>query len=311
MFDGLESTATLDESALVPDFLAAALRSATPLLWALLGETVTQRAGVVNLGVEGQMLVGAATAFGVVAATGNPWLAVAAGALAGLALSTAHAILCLRYRANQFASGLAVWMIGFGLSGYLGASLVGQSIEGFAPLGNSLSWLGPLAPLSPTVPLSWFAVAVCAALLGATRLGLNLRAVGESELGARAAGLDVASLRTFAILFGGALSGIGGATLAIDYAQTWAEGMTRGRGLVAVGLVIVARWNPLLALPAALLFGAGEALSLRAQAAGATTSAHLLHALPYVVSLAVFVLSCAFVRGRSAAPAGLRAVLER
>lgn len=311
MIDELDPTSTLDPNALAPGFLAAALRSATPLLWALLGETVTQRAGIVNLGVEGQMLVGAATAFGIVAATGNPWLAVTGGAIAGLCLSTAHAVLCLRYRANQFASGLAVWMIGFGLSGYLGASLVGQSIQGFEPLGTYLPWLGPLAPLSPTVPLSWLAVLLCAALLNATRLGLNLRAVGESDLGARAAGLDPSSLKTFAILFGGALSGIGGASLAIDYAQTWAEGMTRGRGLVAVGLVIVARWNPLLAFPAALLFGAGEALSLRAQTAGATTSAHLLHALPYVASLAVFVLSCAFVRSRSAAPAGLRAVLER
>ena len=290
--------------------LPAALRSATPLLWALLGEIITQRAGIINLGVEGQMLVGAATAFGVTARTASPWLGLACGALAGLTLSTMHAVLCLRYRANQFASGLSVWMIGFGVSGYLGGPLVGQSITGFAPL--SATWLGHLplvGGLTPTVLLALGATLPCAALLYWTRLGLCFRAVGESTAAARVAGLNVPALQTAAVLFGGALSGIGGAALAIDYAQTWAEGMTRGRGLVAVGLVIVARWNPLLALPVALVFGAAEALSLRVQSAGATTSAHLLHTLPYVISLAVFVLTCV-LRRQSAAPAGLRAVLD-
>jgi simple sugar transport system permease protein len=298
---------------LLVGFLPAALRSATPLLFALLGETVTQRAGVVNLGIEGQMLVGAATAFGVVARTGDPWLALLAGAAAAAALSAAHVILCLGYRANQFASGLAVWMIGFGVSGYLGAPLVGQSIDGFRPFGeSSLGRALPfLAALSPTVLLSWACTLVCAALVYQTRFGLMLRAVGESESVARAAGLRVTGVKASAILFGGALSGVGGAALAIDYAQTWAEGMTKGRGLVAVGLVIVARWNPLLAFPAALLFGGAEALSLRVQAAGATTSAHLLHALPYVVSLLVFVVTCVVGKSSTSAPAGLRAVLER
>lgn len=288
-------------SIVLAGLLPAALRSATPLLWALLGEVITQRAGVVNLGVEGQMLVGAATAFGVAARTGDPWLGLLAGAAAGAALSASHAVLCSRYRANQFASGLSVWMIGFGVSSYLGASLVGQSITSFTP------WLGSL---TPTVVLTFPAVLLCGLLLFRTRFGLSLRAAGESPSAARSAGLSVVRLQTSAIVLGGALSGVGGAALAIDYAQTWAEGMTRGRGLVAVGLVIVARWNPLWALPAALLFGGGEALSLRVQSAGATTSAHLLHTLPYVASLLVFVLTCAFGR-QSAAPAGLRAVLDR
>jgi general nucleoside transport system permease protein len=293
-------------SGLVP----AALRSATPLLWALLGETLTQRAGIINLGVEGQMLVGAATAFGVTVRTGNPWLGLLGGALAGALLSVGHAVLCLRYRANQFASGLSVWMLGFGISGYLGAPLVGQSITGFAPLSET--WLGKvplLGGLTPTVLLALVAVVPCAAFLFGTRTGSNLRAAGESSAAAHVAGLNVPLLQGGTILLGGLLSGVGGASLAIDYAQTWAEGMTRGRGLVAVGLVIVARWNPVFALPVALLFGAIEALSLRVQSAGASTSAHLLHTLPYVVSLAVFVLTCV-TRKRKAAPAGLRAVLE-
>jgi general nucleoside transport system permease protein len=297
-------------SGLALGLLPAALRSATPLLFALLGETITQRAGIVNLGIEGQMLVGAATAFGVAARSGNPWLGLVSGALAGGALSLVHAVLCLRYRANQFASGLSVWMLGFGVSGYLGASLVGQSIAGFSPLSETFLGKLPLVgDLTPTVLLSFVAVVFAAGLLFATRFGLNLRAVGESLTAARVAGLPVDALQTAGIVLGGLLSGLGGAALAIDYADTWAEGMTRGRGLVAVGLVIVARWNPLLAFPVALLFGGAEALSLRVQTAGATTSAHLLHTLPYVVCLLVFVATCVSRRS-AAAPAGLRAVLD-
>jgi ABC-type uncharacterized transport system permease subunit len=297
-------------SGLALGLLPAALRSATPLLFALLGETITQRAGIVNLGIEGQMLVGAATAFGVTARSGNPWLGLVSGALAGGALSLVHAVLCLRYRANQFASGLSVWMLGFGVSGYLGASLVGQSIAGFSPLSETFLGKLPLVgDLTPTVLLSFVAVVFAAGLLFATRFGLNLRAVGESLTAARVAGLPVDALQTAGIVLGGSLSGLGGAALAIDYADTWAEGMTRGRGLVAVGLVIVARWNPLLAFPVALLFGGAEALSLRVQTAGATTSAHLLHTLPYVVCLVVFVATCVSRRS-AAAPAGLRAVLD-
>lgn len=291
----------------------AAFRSATPLLWALLGETLSQRSGVVNLGSEGQMLVGAASAFAVTAHTGDPWLGLAAGALAGLLLSLGHAVLCLRFRANQFASGIAIWMIGFGLSSLLGASLVGQSITGFAPFGTTA--LGQRLPLlgwlTPTIALSWLATIAAGVLVYRTRAGLALRAAGESSRGATAAGLRVWLIRSLAIAAGGVLSGIGGATLSIDYAQTWAEGMSKGRGLVAVGLVIVARYNPWLVLPTALSFGAAEALVLRLQSAGSDASAHLLHMLPYVVALGVLVLTCVGSRARAAAPAELRAVLER
>lgn len=290
-------------------WLAAALRSATPLLWAMLGETFTQRAGVVNLGTEGQMLVGAAAAYATTASTENPWLGLAAGALAGVLLSSVHALLCLRYQAHQFASGLSVWMIGFGASSYLGAAYVGQSIKGLPTFSSltGLSW-----PVFDHVGITalgaLLAVPAAAVLLYATRAGLHLRAVGESASSARIAGLSVQAYRLGAVLAGGLLSGIGGAALSIDYTQAWAEGMTHGIGLIAVGLVIVARWSPVLALPAALTFGAADALSLRAQAGGAV-SAHLLHTLPYLASLAVFVLTC--MRYRAAgAPADLRTALS-
>lgn len=289
-------------------FLAASLRSATPLLWTLLGETLTQRAGIVNLGVEGEMLVGAAAAFGVTAHTGSPWLGLAAGAAAGGALSLAHALLCLRFRANQFASGISVWMIGHGVSAYWGAPLVGQSIQGFEPFATTGAWAA-LGEVTPTVLLALAAVPLAGAWLYWTRGGLTLRAVGESTSAARLAGIAVGRVQAAAIAMGGLCAGIGGAALSIDHAQTWAEGMTKGRGLVAVGLVIVARWNPLLALPAALLFGGAEALSLRLQSAGTTTSAHLLHTLPYLVCLVVFVATCVRDRSGRGAPAGLRAVL--
>ena len=300
-------------SGVVLGLLPAACRSATPLLLALLGETLTQRSGIVNLGTEGQMLIGAATAFAVTAATGNPWLGLAAGATSGALLSLGHAALCLRFRANQFASGLAIWMVGFGTSSLLGARLVGQSITGFESLGKS--WLGEHVPaiawLTPSIWLGWLCAVAAAVFLYHTRPGLALRAVGESSRGAAAAGLHVDRVRTLAIAAGGLLSGVGGAALSIDYAQTWAEGMSQGRGLVAVGLVIVARHNPWLAVPTALVFGGAEALVLRLQSAGSEASAHLLHMLPYAVALGVLVVTCLGPGGRAAAPRELRAVLDR
>lgn len=290
----------------------ATIRAATPLLWALLGETFGQRAGIVNLGTEGQMLVGAAVGFGVTDSSGSPWLGLVAAALAGSALSSLHALLCLRFRANQFASGLSVWMIGFGLSSYLGGKLVGQSIEGFRELGTTRAGVlvPALAHLTPTSLLSFAATFGMGAFLYRTRPGLALRAVGESRSAAAAAGIRVNLVQTLAILCGGVCSGIGGAVLSIDYTQTWAEGMSQGRGLVAVGLVIVARWNPYWALPAALLFGAAEALVLRLQSAGSEASAHLLHMLPYATALFVLIVSC-LRKTHATAPAELRTVLER
>lgn len=305
----------MDENALFVGFAAATLRSTAPLLWALVGETLSQRAAVINLGTEGQMLVGAATAFGITATTGQPWLGLAGAALAGLLLSAVHAGLCLKFKANQFASGISVWMLGFGLSALFGAEYVGRSISGFAPLAaghaEELSWL-PTFMLSLTTPtvLSLVAAVICGVFLFWTRAGLVVRAVGESPTAARIAGIRVGWVQGSCVLVGGGLSGVGGGMLSVDTAQTWAEGMSQGRGLMAVGLVIVARWNPMLAILAAMLFGGAEAMALRAQSAGSGVSAHLLHALPYVACLVVFTLSC--VRGASfVAPGGLRAVLSR
>jgi simple sugar transport system permease protein len=287
-------------------FLISALRSATPLLFALIGETLTQRVGIINLGVEGQMLVGAMAGYGITALSGNPWLGLAAGAGAGMLLSGVHALLAVGARANQLASGLAVWMLGFGLSAYYGSALVGRKIDSFAGVdAGALAQLpvigSVIAGITPTVLLGLLLVPVVALWLWRTRTGLRWRAVGESTEAARAAGVRPRWIQVQGIALGGLLSGLGGAALSVDYTRTWAEGMSAGRGLVAVGLVIVARWNPWWTLPAALLFGAAEALSLRLQAADAAISAHLLHTLPYLVSLAVLTLT--YLRSRdSGAP---------
>lgn len=288
-------------NALFDGLLIASIRAATPLIFVLLGECLTQRVGRINLGVEGQMLVGAAAGYGVAATSGNPWLGLTAGAGAGLALSLVYALLTLPARANQFASGLAVWMLGFGLSAYAGSELVGQRIEGFTPLAGGLT---------PTMVLAVLLVPCIGLWLYTTRTGLQWRAVGESPAVAKAAGVRPDLTIALGIAAGGLLSGLGGAALSVDYTRTWAEGMSGGRGLVAVGLVIVARWNPWLTLPAALLFGGTEALSLRMQAAHSAIPAHLLHTLPYLVSLAVFAIACLRLRD-SGAPAALKAVLQR
>lgn len=277
---------------------AATVRSATPLLLALLGETLTQRAGIINLGVEGQMLVGAVVGFGVAATFGDPVSALAAGSVAGLLLSLVHALLCLGCRANQIGSGIAVWMLGLGISSYYGRPFIGGRVTTFAPVFGVSPMIWGAILLVPLV--GWW--------LYRTRPGLVWRAVGESVENAHALGVRPTLVQLRAILVGGLLSGLGGAVLSVDYTQTWANEITKGRGLVAVGLVIVARWNPFLVLPTALFFGLCEASVLRLQAAGLAVSSYLLACLPYAACLAVLTLAQLTARHGSDMPAGLKGV---
>ncbi|CAZ90218.1 putative glucose ABC transporter permease protein TsgC13 [Thiomonas arsenitoxydans] len=276
--------------------LSIALLMATPVLLAMLGEMLTQRTGIVNLGVEGQMLVGAAAGFAVTYASGSPWLGMLVGALAGMALSSVHALLCLGLGVNQIASGLAIFFLGNGLSAFYGAPLVGQQISGFHSLAHG--WLGHLpivgsflGQLTPTVYLALILVLLCGLFLYRTQWGLVWRATGESADALRMLGKKPVALRIAGILTGGLFTGLAGAALSVDYTRTWVEQMTAGRGLLAVGLVIVARWNPWLALPVALIYGLSEALALRLQSMGADISPYLLGTLPYLVPLVVLLLS--------------------
>jgi len=306
----------MDVGTFVIGLSLSALRSATPLLYVLLGETLSERAGVVNLGVEGQMLAGALTGFAVTVLTGQPWIGCLAGAMAGLLLSSLHALLSLGLRANMFASGVAVWMLGGGLTAYFGTGFVGQKIDGFS--GLKLKGLErfpvlneAMAQITPTVLLVLFVWPLVGFWLYRARAGLTWRTVGESAETAAGLGLNPIRIRLQAILAGGALSGLGGAALSVDYTRNWIEWMTAGRGLIAVGLVIAARWNPFLALPAALLFGGTEALTLRLQALGVNASPYLLATLPYLVCLAVLIWGTRRAHGRGGMPRDLAAVFSR
>ena len=289
----------MDET-LVLAWVAATLRAATPLLLVLLGETLTQRAGIVNLGVEGQMLMGAVVGFAVAATIGNPFWALMAGAAAGLVLSLMHAALCLGFRANQLGSGIAVWILGLGLSAYVGRPYIGAKVETF----------GMVLGMSPVIWVALLLAPLLGAWLYGTRTGLTWCAVGESVEHSSALGIRPRIVQLQAILVGGLLSGLGGAVLSVDYTQTWANELTKGRGLVAVGLVIVARWNPFFVLPTALLFGLFEAAVLRLQAMGLQVSSYLLACLPYAMCLAVLVATH-WVTGRSShMPESLKNVFD-
>ena len=196
---------------------AAMLRAATPLLLVLLGETLTQRSGIVNLGVEGQMLMGAVVGFATAATLGNPLLALVAGAFAGLALSLVHAALCLGFRANQLGSGIAVWILGLGVSSYFGRAFIGAKVETFAPLFG----------MSPVIWTALLMAPLVGVWLYGTRTGLTWRAVGESVEHALALGIRPRLVQLQAILVGGLFSGLGGAVLSVDYTQTWANELSK------------------------------------------------------------------------------------
>jgi general nucleoside transport system permease protein len=292
-------------TAFVIGVLANAIASATSLLFATLGELIGERAGIVNLGLEGIMLIGAATAFAATAWTGNPYVGLLAAALAGTAANAIFAYLVIGRRANQLASGLTLMFFGFGLSALVGRPFAGALITGLprlrlADLGAAggrlvsydiLVWLAV-----PVAVLTWW-------LLFRTRWGLGLRAVGESPAVAYAAGRRPALLQYQALGLAGMLGGVAGAHLSIALTLTWAEGMTAGRGFIAIALVIFARWNPLYAIAGALLFGGAEALQLQLQAAGADVSPFLMNMIPYLLTLLVLIGWGS--NRRSAAPAAL------
>jgi simple sugar transport system permease protein len=295
-------------------WIAASLRSATPLLLTMLGETLTQRTGVINLGVEGEMLMGACIGFAAAATSGDPLVGLAAGAAAGLLLSTIHAGLVLGAQANQIGAGLAVWIIGLGVTSYYGRAFVGGKVDALRPIGahvaNAPSFVRTiLDQITPAAPLALVLAGVAGIWLYRTRSGLIWRTVGESAEVARALGIRPVAVRLQSILLGGALAGLGGAVLSVDYTQTWAQDITKGKGLVAVGLVIVARWNPFLVIPTALLFGASETAVLRLQAVGVAISPSLLAAMPYILALVVIVVAQSQTRSDTM-PADLTAIFR-
>lgn len=274
--------------------IVATLGAGTPLVFAALGELVTERAGVLNLGVEGMMLVGAIAAFAATVASGSVWIGVLAGMSGGAAMALVFAFVSLTLRANQVAAGLALGIFGVGLSAYAGKSYESvalQAAPGVHIAGLSdLPAIGPLFSLQPLVYVSWLLFALVAGFLYRSRAGLALRALGESPASAHAIGYPVIRMRYLATLFGGAMAGIGGAYLSTIYTPLWAEGMTAGRGWIALALVVFATWRPGRVLLGAYLFGGVTLLQFYAQGAGVAIEAQLLSSLPYLATILVLIL---------------------
>lgn len=275
-------------------FLLSVIVAATPFLLAGTGELVAERSGVLNLGVEGMMLMGAVTAFAVAHQTGSSFAGVLAGAGAGVVMALIFAVLALTLLANQAATGLALTIFGIGASGLIGQSFVGEALAPLPALalpGVTDYALGRI--LFEHDALVYFALAVAAGVawfLNRTRAGLGLRAVGDSPASAHALGLHVVRTRYLATLFGGAMAGLGGAYLSLAYTPFWAENMTAGRGWIALALVVFATWRPGRLMVGAFLFAAVTQLQFYGQDWGLPVASQFLAMAPYLATIIALVL---------------------
>jgi simple sugar transport system permease protein len=275
---------------------SSAVVAAIPLMFAGIGELVTEKSGVLNLGVEGMMLMGAVTGYAVTSITGNPWLGVLAAIGAGIAMSLLFAFLVLSMLANQVATGLSLTIFGIGLSAYVGkpytSAAVRESVGAWVIPGLSkIPVLGPaLFSLTPLDYLAFVMFAVVGWFLYRTRAGLVLRSVGESPQVAHSVGFPVIGVRYGATLFGGAMAGLAGGYYSIVNLHLWQEQLTSGRGWIALALVVFATWRPGRLLIGALLFGAVTGLQFYAQAIGVPVPTQFLAMLPYLATVVVLVL---------------------
>lgn len=289
--------------------LGGAIRVSTPFIFVSLGEAITERSGRINLGLEGILVFGAMTAYAVAVMTGSPWLGVLAASATGVLFGLFHGWICKFPKVNDIAIGIALMLFGSGLAFFFGKPFI-----------------QPSAPDLPAIPLGWWSdlPQVQAALninvlflIGAalavflwwafrnTRAGLVLRVVGDSSDAARAMGLNPNTVRLFATAVGGGLAAIGGAYLSLYYPGSWTEGISSGQGLMAVALVIFARWNPLGCFAAALLFGGAGALGPALQSVGVTQGYYLFYAAPYILTLLIMILTSSPGRSLAGAPGEL------
>lgn len=291
-------------------FLAAAVRIATPLGWAALGEVLAERSGVINLSIEGAMLGGALGAAVAGAATGNAWVGVLAGGCVGGVVAAIFALIALGAKTDQIIAGTAVTLASVGATGIIYRQVVASQADFMIPtLGPvaipglaTLPGLGPVLFDQPMLSyLLFLAAPVTWWVLFRTTPGLRLRAAGESSLGARAMGIGVIATRTIAVVVGGILAGVAGATLVVAQVGSFAERMTAGRGFIAIAIVVLGRWHPIGVVVAALGFGAATALQFVFQALDLSVPYQLFLALPYL--LALFALTG--LVGRARAPAAL------
>jgi general nucleoside transport system permease protein len=289
--------------------LMTVVTAATPLLIAALGELVVERSGILNLGIEGMMAVGAACGFAAAILTGSSLVGIAAAIAAGVVLSALFALLVLGLATNQVASGLALTILGLGLSGLIGAGFVGTQREAIPavaipgltdlPAGHLLFGENPFVYVSLllTAGIIWF--------LWRSDAGLRLRAIGENHVSAHGLGLSVVRVRLLAILFGGGCAGLAGAYLSLVYTPFWSPGMTAGRGWIALALVVFASWKPLRVLFGAYLFGGATVLQLHAQAASLGIPSQALTAVPYVATIVALVVMKIGERRAAGSPGSL------
>ncbi len=294
---------------MLDELLLTVLLTSVPLILAATGELVVERSGVLNLGVEGMMLMGAVAAFGAASLFGSPYIGIVAGGLAGMTVAAVFALFVLGLATNQVATGLALTIFGTGLSGLIGAPLVGQAIDGLPsmtlPILSDISFIGVFFQLDIMAYLSILIVALTSQFLVRSRAGLILRSVGINHDSAHALGYNVLQVRFFAILFGGFMAGLGGAYLPLVLTPHWAEGMTAGRGWIALALVVFASWQPWRVTIGAVLFGGVTIMQLAGQARGWAIPAQFLSMMPYLATIVVLVTISGRGRNVFGAPAHL------
>lgn len=299
----------------VSSFLMSVICAGTPLLFATLGETITEKAGHLNLGVEGMMLMGAAVGFKVAEITKSPLLAVLSAAIAGALGALIYAFLTVSLKANQVVSGLTLAVFGEGISGYVGSfvkiKVVPDQVKSFfterhIPLLGDIPYIGPiLFNRDLFVYLGYIVVIALGIYLYKTRIGLNLRAVGENPAAADASGINISLYKYVHILIGGALCGLGGAYMSLVYVGQWTEGITAGEGWIAVALVIFTAWNPYKAILGAYFFGGLSIIGLRLQNLKFNVSQDIIDMLPYVATIIVLAVTSMRKSKENAGPAGL------
>ncbi|MCR6501863.1 ABC transporter permease [Shinella sp. CPCC 101442] len=280
---------------IVEAILLTVITAATPLVLASIGELVTERSGVLNLGVEGMMVMGAAIAFAATQITGSPYIGILAGIAGGALFSLLFGFLTLTLVANQVATGLALTILGLGISGQIGEPYVGMSGTKLQPivipLLSDIPFLGPLlfkqdiifyVSIALVIGVNWF--------LFKSRAGLKIRAIGDNHGSAHALGIHVIRTRYLAVMFGGACAGLAGAQLSLVYTPQWVENMSAGRGWIALALVVFASWRPWRVLAGGYLFGAVSISQLHAQAFGIGIPSQFLSALPYIATVVVLIL---------------------
>lgn len=295
---------------IISSFIAATIAAGTPILFAALGEILTERAGVLNLGLEGMMLIGGMAGFAAASLFANPWAGLIAALIAGAILGLGFGVLCISLRANQIVSGLALATFGIGLSAFLGKSLLGRSLPTPfktypVPVLSQIPLIGEaFFKHDALVYLSYFLVILFWYLIFRSRPGLHMRTVGENPRAADTLGVNVSWVRYVYTMLGGALVAAGGAYLTIAYIPSWLENITAGRGWIALAVVIFSGWNPMLAVAGAYLFGGVNTFALYFQAFGSSVPTHFLGMAPYIMTIIVLILA---TRGKraGAAPAAL------